>query len=115
MRLRLVLALWLLFGSLATAQDAAKAHIRFFNDSTKTASFYVDSQFGCSIPANSEENNAYCDAEVAIGKHGVSVRGEKLSSQSCELYAVGRNGVEPGAEAHLSKGEHLRCISYAHD
>jgi hypothetical protein len=115
MRLRLLFALWLVFGSLATAQNEAKAHVRFFNDSAKAASFYLDGQFGCSIPANSQENNAYCDAEVAIGKHLVSVRGERLSSQSCELYAVGRNGAEPGAEAHLSKGEHFRCISYARD
>ena len=67
MRLPLLFAVWLVFGSRATAQDAAKAHVRFFNDSAKAATFYVDSQFGCSLPANPEENNAYCDAEVALG------------------------------------------------
>jgi hypothetical protein len=115
MRLWLLFAVWLVFGSHAAAQDAPKAHVRFFNDSAKAANFYVDSQFGCTIPANPEENNAYCDAGAAVGKHGVSVKGEKLRSQSCELYVVGRDGAEPGAEVHLSKGEHLRCISYAYD
>jgi hypothetical protein len=105
----------LVLNSLSSAQNAPKGHVRFFNDSAKTANFYVDSQFGCSIPANPEENNAYCDAETAVGKHAVSVKGEKVRSQSCELYVVGREGVEPGAEAHLSKGERLNCMSYAYD
>jgi hypothetical protein len=107
--------LCLILNCLSSAQNAPKGYVRFFNDSTKTANFYVDSQFGCSIPANPEENNAYCDAETNGGKHAVSVKGEKLRSQLCELYVVGREGVEPGAEAHLSKGERLNCMSYAYD
>src|SRR5215472_1237057 len=107
--------LCLILNSLSSAQDAPKADVRFFNDSAKTADFHVDSQFGCSIPANPQENNAYCDAETAVGKHAVSVKGEKLRSQSCELYVVRREGVEAGAEAHLSKGERLNCMSYASD
>jgi len=106
--------LCLILNSLLSAQDAPKGRVRFFNDSAKTANFYVDSQFGCSIPANPEENNAYCDAETSLGKHAVSVKGEKLRSQSCELNVVGREGAEPGAEAHLSKGERLNCMSYGH-
>ena len=108
-------ALCLILNPLSSAQDRPKAHVRFFNDSAKAANFYVDSQLGCSIPANPEENNEYCDAEIATGKHAVRVKGEKLRSQSCELYVVGREGFEPGAEAHLSKGERLNCISYAYD
>jgi hypothetical protein len=29
---------------------------------------------GCSVPANPEENNAYCDAEISAGKHNLSVK-----------------------------------------
>src|SRR5215471_10120354 len=104
-----VLWLWLVFGSPAAAQDAAKAHVRFFNDSAKAATFYVDSQFGCSIPANPEENNAYCDAETAFGEHTLSVKGAELRSQSCKLHVI---YAEPGAEAHLSKGERFHCFSF---
>jgi hypothetical protein len=107
--------LCLILGFLSSAQDAPKAHVRFFNDSARPANFYVDSQFGCSLPANPEGNNAYCDAETAVGKHAVSVKGERLRSQSCELYVVSREGVEAGAEAHLSKGERLNCMSYGSD
>ncbi len=105
--------LCLILNSLSSAQNVPKGHVRFFNDSAKTANFYVDSQFGCSIPANPEKNNAYCDAETTVGSHAVSVR--KAPKQSCELYVVGREGVEPGAEAHLSNGERLNCMSYAYD
>ena len=115
MRMLSLFVVWLIFRALAATQDAPKAHVRFFNDSPKDASFYVDSHFGCSIPANPKENNAYCDAETAIGKHMVSVKGEKVRSQSCELYAIGRDGSDPGAEAHLSKDERLSCFSYAYD
>lgn len=115
MRLFSLFVVGLVFGTLAAAQDTPKAHVRFFNDSAKAAYFYVDSHFGCSIPANPEANNAYCDAEAAIGKHIVSLKGARLRSQSCELYVVCRNGPDPGAEAHLSKGERLNCLSYAHD
>jgi len=106
MRLLAPLAVLLVYGFLAAAQDAPKANVRFFNDSAKAAELYVDGQLGCSLPANPEENNLYCDVETAVGKHTVSVKGAKLPSQSCDLY-VGRGGTE----AHLSLGEHLKCIS----
>ena len=115
MRLMSLFVVWLVFGSLAAAQEARNAHVRFFNDSATTVNFYVDSQFGCSVPANPEENNAYCDFETPAGKHAISVKGEKIRSQSCELYVIGRDNGEPGAEAHLSKGERLNCMSYAVD
>jgi hypothetical protein len=72
MKLLSPFVIWLFFGTLAAAQDVPKALVRFFNDSGKAADFYVDSHFGCSIPSNPEENNAYCDAEAAIGKHAVA-------------------------------------------
>jgi hypothetical protein len=115
MRLRLLFAVWLIYGSPAAGQGTSKALVRFFNDSAKAANFYVDGQFGCSVPANPEANNAYCDAETSTGKHAVSVKGAKLPSQSCELHAIGRDGRDAGAEAHLSRGERLRCLSYALD
>jgi len=105
----LLFVLWLVFGSPAAARDAAKAHVRFFNDSAKAATFYIDRQFGCSIPANPEENNAYCDAETAFGEHSASVKGAKLRSQSCQLHVI---HAEPGAEAHLSKAERFGCFSF---
>jgi hypothetical protein len=116
MKLRLLFAAcWLVFGSVAAGQDSSKALVRCFNDSARAVNFYVDSQFGCSVPANPEENNAYCDIETSVGKHAVRVKGAKLLSQSCELYVLGRNGPDAGAEAHLSKGVRLRCLSYAVD
>src|SRR5215472_5033582 len=105
MGLRLLFAVWLVCSSLAAGLGAAKVYVRFFNDSAKGVNFYVDGQFGCSVPANPEENLAYCDAEIGFGKHSVSVKGPKLPVQSCELPFVG----ERGAEANLSKGERFRC------
>jgi hypothetical protein len=93
MRLRLLLAVWMVFRSLGAAEDPPKPYVRFFNDSAKAATFYVDGQFGCSVPADPEENNAYCDAEISSGKHALSVKGAKLSSQSCDLF-VGGGGAE---------------------
>lgn len=110
MRMIASLAVWLVYVSLAAAQDVPKPHVRFFNDSAKAVDFYVDGQFGCSIPANPEGNDAYCDAETDIGKHKVSVKGAKLPIQSCDLY-LGR----AGAEAHLSKAEHLNCLSLVYE
>src|ERR1700686_440065 len=74
MKLRLLLAVWLVYGSLAAAQDVPNPHVRFFNDSAKAVNFFVDGQFGCSVPANPEGNNAYCDAEIGTGKHTLSVK-----------------------------------------
>jgi hypothetical protein len=86
------------------AQEAPKGHGRFFNDSAKAADFYIDGQFACSVPANPEENNAYCDAEIGYGKHTLSIRGP-IPSQSCDVFVAG--GAH--AEADLSKGERLHC------
>jgi hypothetical protein len=108
-------ALHLSLSSFVTMQDTPKLHIRFFNDSVRAANFYVDGKFACSVPANPEENDAYCDAEAAAGRHTVGVKVEKLSDHSCQLNVIHREGVEPGAEAHLSKGDRFRCISYAYD
>ncbi|MFY9852782.1 MAG: hypothetical protein WAK26_02755 [Terracidiphilus sp.] len=108
MRLLAPYAVWLVYCSLAAAQDAPKAQVRFFNDSAKAVGFYVDGQFGCSIPANPDGNNAYCDAEAAIGKHKISVKEARLPIQSCDLY-LGR----AGAEANLSKAERLNCFTIA--
>ena len=104
------LAAWLVYVSLAAAQDVQKPHVRFFNDSAKAAGFYVDGQLGCSIPANPEGNLAYCDAETDIGEHKVSVKGPKLPIQSCDLYLS-----RAGAEAHLSKAERLHCVSLTYE
>ena len=115
MRISSLFVIWLVFGALAAAQDGPKTLIRFFNDSTKAANFYIDGQFGCSISANPEGNNAYCDAEATISNHTLSVKGAKLRSQSCELYVVTPGGPgDPVAEAHLSKNERLNCFSYRH-
>jgi hypothetical protein len=84
MRLWLLSPVWLVCGFVVAAQDTPKPYVRFFNDSAKAADFYVDGQFGCSVPANPEKNNAYCDADSSSGKHTLSVKGPKLSSQSCE-------------------------------
>jgi hypothetical protein len=112
MRLRLLFAAWLVYGSIAAGQTASKALLRCFNDSVRAVNFYVDGQFGCSIRANPEENNAYCDVEIPIGKHAVSVQGARIPSQSCELYIADRGLAEAGGEAHLSKGERLNCMSF---
>jgi len=98
--------LWLILGSLASAQDAPKGHVRFFNDSAKAVNFYIDGQFSCAVRANPEENEEYCDTfEATVGKHTVSVKGPRLPYQSCNLY------VSPdGTEVHLSKGERLHCL-----
>ena len=107
MKLRLLLAVWLVYGSLAAAQGVPNPHVRFFNDSAKAASFFVDGQFGCSVSANPEGNNAYCDAEIGTGKHTLSVKGPKLSSQSCDIF-VSEN---THGEGNLSKAERLYCRS----
>ncbi|HLZ41188.1 MAG TPA: hypothetical protein VKQ11_09510 [Candidatus Sulfotelmatobacter sp.] len=107
MRLRLLFTFCFIHRCLAAGQDAPKAHVRFFNDSAKAVNFYVDNKVSCSVPANPEENNAYCDSEVSTGKHKLSVRGPKLALQSCELF-IG----ERGAEANLSKGERFRCFAF---
>lgn len=41
MRLGLLFAVWLVYGSLAAGQDASKALVRFFNDSAKAVNVYV--------------------------------------------------------------------------
>jgi hypothetical protein len=110
MRMISPIAVWLVYVSVAAAQDVQKPHVRFFNDSAKAVGFYVDGQFGCSIPANPEGNLAYCDAETYIGEHKVSVKGAKLPIQSCDLYLN-----RAGAEAHLSKAEHLHCVSLLYE
>ena len=104
-RLRLLFTLWFICCCFAAGQDAPKVHVRFFNDSAKAVNFYVDSRVGCSVPANPEENNAYCDVEVSIGAHKLGVKGPKLPLQFCEVFAAGL-----GAEGHLSKGERFRCV-----
>jgi hypothetical protein len=107
MKFRLLLAVCLVYGSLAAAQDEPTFHVRFFNDSAKTVSFFVDGQFGCSVSANPEGNNAYCDAEIGTGKHTLGVKGPKLSNQSCDIF-VGEN---THGEGNLSKAERLYCRS----
>ena len=107
-------ALCLILNSLSLAQDGPKAHVRFFNDSARAVNFYIDGQFSCAVKANREENEAFCDTyEAKVGKHTVSVKGGRLRSQSCELYVANRGLAELGAEAHLSKGELLHCMSFA--
>jgi hypothetical protein len=115
MRVPWLVVVWLVLSTLAAAQDAPKAHVRFFNDSAKYVNFYLDGKFGCFIPENPKESNAWCDADASTGKHRVSVKGIKLRDQSCELYVTYRGFGEPGAEAHLSKGELLHCMSFATD
>ena len=106
MTLRFVFAISLVHAFML-AQDAPKAQGRFFNDSAKAVNFYIDGQYGCSVSANPEENNAYCDAEIGTGKHTLSVKGPKLTSQSCEIFV----GANTHAEANFSKGERLYCRS----
>jgi hypothetical protein len=107
-------ALCLILNSLSSAQDAPKAHVRFFNDSARAVNFYIDGQFSCAVKANREENEAFCDTyEAKVGKHTVSVKGVRLRGQSCKLYVADRGFVELGAEAHLSKGEVLHCMGFA--
>lgn len=105
-KLRLLFAVLLVYGSLASGEEEPKVHVRFFNDSRKAVSFYVDGQFGCSVPSNAEENLAYCDTEVGIGKHKLSVKAPNLQQQSCDLFVV--EGTH--AEGHVSKGERFRCF-----
>ncbi len=96
----------------AAVQDRPRAWVRLFNDSPKAVDFSIDGRPGCSIQSNPEGNNAYCDAETTAGKHTIGVRGAKLPSQSCIIYAHQvLYGSLIGAEAHLSKGGHLRCFS----
>ena len=86
MRLWLLLSVCLAYGSIAAMRNAPNSYVRFFNDSAKAVDFYVDSEFGCSVPANPEENNAYCDAQISTGKHTIAVKGAKLAGQSCEIF-----------------------------
>jgi hypothetical protein len=72
MRMSSPVVIWLL----TAAQDGPITLIRFFNDSSKAANFYVDGHFGCFIPANPEGNNAFCDVVAAIGRHCGSKRGK---------------------------------------
>lgn len=105
MRSLSLLVIWLLFGTFRrAAEDAPKGAIRFFNDSAKAANFYVDGKLACSVPANPEENLAYCDAELGSGNHKVGVSGPKLPVQSCVVYGGFHT------EAHLSKGDRFRCV-----
>jgi hypothetical protein len=113
MKWRSLFAVCLITSSFALGQQASKPFIRFFNDSARYVNYYVDGKFGCFIPENPKESNAWCDAEASTGKHSVSVKGIKLREQSCELYVVYLGFTEPGAEAHLSKGELLHCMSFA--
>jgi hypothetical protein len=110
MRLLATFAVWLVCPCSLALQDAPNAYVRFFNDSAKAVEFYVDGRFGCSVPANPEGNNAYCDAETTVGKHTVSAKGAKLPSNSCDLY-IGQGA----GEAHMSKGERFRCFSKVTD
>ena len=104
MRWCLLVTFWVVYPIIAAAQGTRQPHVRFFNDSAKDVKIYLDGRFACSIAANPEGNNAYCDAEVAVGQHVLSIAGAKLSRQSCDVY-VGSGG----AEANLSKGEIFRC------
>jgi hypothetical protein len=67
--MRLLLAVWLVFGSLGAAENMPEGYVRFFNDSANAVNLYIDGRFGCSIPANPEGNLAFCDAEIGNGKH----------------------------------------------
>jgi hypothetical protein len=113
MKWRFLFAICLVNRPLTAGRQAPKSFVRFFNDSAKYVNFYVDGKFGCFVPANPKESNAWCDTEAAIGKHSVSVKGVKLREQSCELYVTDQGFTEPGAEVHLSKGELLHCMTFA--
>jgi hypothetical protein len=106
--MRLFAAFCFFYASLLLAQSAPKAHIRFFNDSAKAVNFYVDGEFTCTVRANPEENEAYCETfEATVGKHAVNVEGPRLPRQSCDVYVSG-----DGAYIILSKGERMHCSSY---
>lgn len=96
---------WLISALFVQAQDTLKEHIRFFNDSAKAVTFDIDGQFACSVPANPEKSNAYCDSEIRKGRHILRATGPKLASQSCDLFVA--EGTH--AEAILSDGERLYC------
>jgi len=106
MKLQLLLMALLTHGFVAAAQSVPEPHVRFFNDSAKYVDFYVDGKFGCSMPANREGNLAYCDAEIGNGQHTVTIKGPRLSSQSCDLFV----GEGTHGEANLSKDERFRCF-----
>jgi hypothetical protein len=105
MTFRLMFSVWLVCASFVQAQEAPKGHGRFFNDSAKAVDLYIEGQFACSVSANPEGNNAYCDAEIGYGKHTLSARGPRLPRQSCDVFV----GEGTHAEANLSKGERLHC------
>jgi hypothetical protein len=107
MGLWLLFAVWLVYASSVLAQDAPKVHLRFFNDSAKAVDFYVDGQFRCSVQANPEENEAYCDTEAGVGKRTVSIKEAGLPHQSCDVYVSA-----DGAYVNLSRGKRLHCFSY---
>jgi hypothetical protein len=111
--LAVTFALCLILNSFSSAQGAPKAHVRLFNDSTRAVNFYIDGQFSCAVKANRDGNEAFCDTyEAKVGKHTISIKGVRLRGQSCELYVADRGFAELGAEAHLSKGELLHCMSF---
>jgi hypothetical protein len=91
MRLRLLFAVWLIYGSPAAGQGTSKALVRFFNDSAKAANFYVDGQFGCSI--QQAPKRTMHTVKLKLPQQTRSKRkGTKLPSQSCELHAIGQDG-----------------------
>jgi len=105
---------WLLLGAivclaLASDADAPKVQVRFSNDYAKAVEFYLDGNFECSVRANPEGNNEYCDGESLLGEHTVSTKGEGLDQQSCKFF-IARLG---GAYVHLTKKGHLYCSSLA--
>src|SRR5579863_8037977 len=109
-------AIWLALAAFVAAQVTPRALVRFINDSAKAATLYLDGHSGCSVPANPEGNYAHCEAKASIGKHTVSIKGEKRPSQSCVLDVITRDVPgDAGAEAHLTKDGVLKCFSIAHD
>lgn len=102
--LRLVVAVSLVC-ALSHAQDTPKEHVRFFNDSAKAVAFYIDGQLACSVSANPEKNNTYCDAGISSGRHALRAMEPKLASQTCDLFVAEGTHVE----AVLSNGERLYC------
>jgi hypothetical protein len=109
------LFVWLALGPLAAGKDKPTTVIRFFNDSAEAANFFVDNHFGCSVHANPEGNNDYCDVEANVGEHTVGAKGTKLGSQSCKVEVeTPDNPGDAGAEAHLTKDNRFICLSIAH-
>jgi hypothetical protein len=82
--------------------------VRFSSDYAKPVKFYVDEQFVCSVRANPEGNNEYCDAQIPQGEHTVSAEGEGLAHQSCKIDIVELDGW-----VNLTKAGRLNCFSSA--